>query len=178
SDKPLVIMLYGNPGIGKTETAKFLAKQLDNGDIIREQMSMVYGDESLKYFKSTHHAENSFSKKLLNRTSNVILLDEFARSPSYIQDSFLQMFDEGIYEDSNYVIDVKKLIIICTSNYITREDMDRNIDSALLSRFDALIKYEDFSDDEKASIIRKSIEQMKERIIPKYVSMVNWERVQ
>lgn len=110
-DKPLILMLYGNPGIGKTETAKFLAKQLNGGEIIKEQMSMVHGEESLKYFKSTHHSEDSFSKKLINRTSNIILLDEFARSPSYIQDSFLQMFDEGIYEDNNYSVDMRKSII-------------------------------------------------------------------
>ncbi|WP_153461393.1 AAA family ATPase [Sediminibacillus terrae] len=178
NDKPLVLMLYGNPGIGKTETAKFLAKQLNEGEIIREQMSMVHGEESLKYFKSTHHSEHSFSKKLINRTSNIILLDEFARSPSYIQDSFLQMFDEGIYEDNNYSVDMRKSIIICTSNFLTEEDMKKNIDNALLSRFDALIKYEDFNNDEKELIIKRSIERIKKTILEKYASMVDWENLQ
>ncbi|WP_050613674.1 AAA family ATPase [Bacillus testis] len=178
NNKPLVLMLYGNPGIGKTETAKFLAKQLNEGEIVREQMSMVHGEESLKYFKSTHHSEHSFSKKLLNRTSNIILLDEFARSPSYIQDSFLQMFDEGVYEDNNYSVDIRKSVIICTSNFLTEDDMKKNIDNALLSRFDALIKYEDFNDDEKELIIKLSINGIKKTISEKYASMVDWEKLQ
>ncbi|SKB01340.1 AAA family ATPase [Sporosarcina newyorkensis] len=178
NEKPLVLMLYGNPGIGKTETAKFLAKQLDEGEIVREQMSMVHGEASLRYFKSTHHSEDSFSKVLINRTSNIILLDEFARSPEYIQDSFFQMFDEGIYEDNNYIVDVRKSIIICTSNFITEEEMKKNIDNALLSRFDALIKYEDFNNKEKELIIKRSIDQIKRTILKKYASMVDWKQLQ
>lgn len=42
SSKPLVLMFYGEPGIGKTETAKQLSTTLyGNDNIIREQMSMV-----------------------------------------------------------------------------------------------------------------------------------------
>lgn len=178
NNKPLVIMLYGNPGIGKTETAKFLAKTLDGGNLIREQMSMAYGDESLKYFKSTHHSEDSFSKKLLNRTSSVILLDEFARLPLYLHDTFLQMFDEGIYEDNNYSVDVKRSIIICTSNFLTEKDVRKDIDNALLSRFDALIKFEDFNDEEKREIIIRSIERFKTKMHEEFVEMVEWNKLQ
>lgn len=177
NNKPLVLMLYGNPGIGKTETAKFLAKQLNGGEIVREQMSMVQGEEGLKYFKYTHHSEHSFSKKLQNRTSNIILLDEFARAPFYIQDSFFQMFDEGVYEDNNYKVDMRKSIIICTSNFLTEEQMRNNIDNALLSRFDALIKYEDFNDGEKELIIKQSIDSIENSILEKYDSMVDWNKV-
>ncbi len=77
-------MFYGEPGIGKTETAKQLSTTLyGNDNIIREQMSMVGGESSVKYFKSTNHSEDSFSKTLLNRESNVILLDEFALAPAF-----------------------------------------------------------------------------------------------
>ena len=49
--KPLVLMFYGEPGIGKTETVKQLSFTLyGNNNIIREQMSMVGGESSVKYF--------------------------------------------------------------------------------------------------------------------------------
>lgn len=176
SSKPLVLMFYGKPGIGKTETAKYLAKQLYGGDIVREQMSMASNDSSVSYFKSTSHHENSFSKTLMNRSSNIILLDEFALSHSVIHASFFQLFDEGIYTDSNYTVDMQNSIIICTSNILRREDMYKQIDEALLSRFDAFISFEPFSVNEKEIIITKIIEDYKEGIKKEYLDKINWSQ--
>lgn len=152
--KPLVLMFYGDPGIGKTETAKQLSATLyKNEEIVREQMSMVGGEASVKYFKSTTHNDDSFSKTLLNRSSNVILLDEFALAPSFFHTTFFQMFDEGLYEDQNYKVDLKNSIIICTSNYKSRSELENNIDIALLSRFDGFIKFSPLSIAEKKKIL-------------------------
>ena len=153
--KPLVLMFYGEPGIGKTETAKQLSFTLyGNSNIIREQMSMVGGESSVKYFKSTNHSEDSFSKTLLNRESNVILLDEFALAPAFFHSTFFQMFDEGIYEDQNYKVDLSNSIIICTSNFKSRLEMEKNIDIALLSRIDGFVKFSPLSIDEKKQILK------------------------
>ena len=161
--KPLVLMFYGEPGIGKTETAKYIASLMEekvsftlygNNNIIREQMSMVGGESSVKYFKSTNHSEDSFSKTLLNRESNVILLDEFALAPAFFHSTFFQMFDEGIYEDQNYKVDLSNSIIICTSNFKSRLEMEKNIDIALLSRFDGFVKFSPLSIDEKKQILK------------------------
>ena len=153
--KPLVLMFYGEPGIGKTETVKQLSFTLyGNNNIIREQMSMVGGESSVKYFKSTNHSEDSFSKTLLNRESNVILLDEFALAPAFFHSTFFQMFDEGIYEDQNYKVDLSNSIIICTSNFKSRLEKEKNIDIALLSRFDGFVKFSPLSIDEKKQILK------------------------
>ena len=153
--KPLVLMFYGEPGIGKTETVKQLSFTLyGNNNIIREQRSMVGGESSVKYFKSTNHSEDSFSKTLLNRESNVILLDEFALAPAFFHSTFFQMFDEGIYEDQNYKVDLSNSIIICTSNFKSRLEMEKNIDIALLSRFDGFVKFSPLSIDEKKQILK------------------------
>lgn len=155
SVKPLILMFYGEPGIGKTETAKQLSATLyGNENIVREQMSMVGGESSVKYFKSTNHSEDSFSKTLLNRESNVILLDEFALAPAFFHSTFFQMFDEGVYEDQNYKVDLSNSIIICTSNFKDRLEMEKNIDIALLSRFDGFVKFSPLSIDEKRQIVK------------------------
>ena len=148
-------MFYGEPGIGKTETAKQLSATLyGNENVIREQMSMVGGESSVKYFKSTNHSEDSFSKTLLNRESNVILLDEFALAPAFFHSTFFQMFDEGVYEDQNYKVDLNNSIIICTSNFKNILEMEKNIDIALLSRFDGFVKFSPLSIDEKRQILK------------------------
>lgn len=176
--KPLVLMFYGKPGIGKTETAKYLAEELYSGEIVREQMSMASTENSIEYFKSTKHNEDSFSKKLMNRTSNLILLDEFALAHPVILTAFFQFFDEGIYTDSNYTLDMKNSIIICTSNLLSVSEMHKNIDEALLSRFDAFIPFVPFSKKEKASIILKVISEIKEDINIKYQEKIEWKTVE
>lgn len=156
--KPLVLMFYGDPGIGKTEIAKQIALTLYGKDkIVREQMSMSAGNSSLEYFKATTHSENSFSKKLLNRQSNVILLDEFALAPTYIQSSFLQLFDEGYFVDQNFEVDLRDSIIICTSNFTSKQELTRSLCPALISRFDALIRFNNFSNAEKEIIAKKML---------------------
>ncbi|MFC0492728.1 AAA family ATPase [Listeria grayi] len=156
SKKPLVLMFYGNPGIGKTETAKYISKMLyGNDNIVREQMTMVGGEASVKYYKATTHNEDSFSKKLLNRFSNVILLDEFALAPEFFHTTFFQMFDEGEYVDQNFNVDVSNSIIICTSNLLSIRDMESSINPALLSRFDGFIEFGDFTIEEKKIIANK-----------------------
>lgn len=160
SEKPLVLMFYGNPGIGKTEAAKLLSESLyGTNKLVREQMSMAHGEHSVNYFKATGHNEDSFSKKLMNRDSNIILLDEFALAPYYIQTSFFQMFDEGKYVDQNFEVDMRNSIIICTSNLLSREEMNQQINPALLTRFDGYIRFDDFSIAEKRIIARKTLDE-------------------
>ena len=180
SNKPLVLMFFGKPGIGKTETAKYLSKVLyGNDEILREQMTMVGGEISVKYFKSTSHTEDSFSKKLLNRKSNVILLDEFALAPHFFHTSFFQMFDEGIYMDQNFTVDVSNSIIICTSNLLSIQDMEKNIDEALLSRFDGFIPFTEFTLEEKEKIIFNLFDELvnKEVMKPEYFDKISKDLV-
>ncbi|MGX7394441.1 AAA family ATPase [Carnobacterium mobile] len=180
SNKPLVLMFYGKPGIGKTETAKYLSKILYGNDgILREQMTMVGGETSIKYFKATSHSEDSFSKKLLNRKSNIILLDEFALAPHFFHTSFFQMFDEGVYMDQNFNVDVSNSIIICTSNLLSIKEMEGNIDEALLSRFDGFIHFTDFTKDEKKVIIKKIFDELVAEGVmdPKYRKVINEEAI-
>ena len=178
--KPLVLMFYGEPGIGKTETAKQLSFTLyGNNNIIREQMSMVGGESSVKYFKSTNHSEDSFSKTLLNRESNVILLDEFALAPAFFHSTFFQMFDEGIYEDQNYKVDLSNSIIICTSNFKSRLEMEKNIDIALLSRFDGFVKFSPLSIDEKKQILKLTFSKIisSEYIDERYQEYIDEDKI-
>ncbi|MFD1672889.1 AAA family ATPase [Agrilactobacillus yilanensis] len=179
-DKPLVLMFYGNPGIGKTEVAKVMAKSLfGTNKIIREQMSMTAGTASAEYFKATGHSENSFSKVLLNRKSNILLLDEFSLAPAYIQTSFYQLFDEGKYVDQNFSVDMRNSIIICTSNFTSKKQMKNFISPALYSRFDAVIPFVDFTPEEKIEVANRIVDSYLKsgKIRSQYIKLIDVNNV-
>lgn len=110
--------------------------------------------------------EKSFAKDLLGRDSNVILLDEFDKANSIIHSAFYQLFDEGTYEDQNYKVDVKHGIVICTSNYLSVDEIKDKLGAPIYNRFDAIIKFDDLSDDAKTKIAEDYLRSIKEGVPP------------
>lgn len=149
--KPIVILLYGNSGVGKTETAKFIS-QIVKEPLFRKQFSMYQNNQFSNYLFGGAHSEKSFAKDLLDRESNVILLDEFDKAHPSFYSAFYQLFDEGIYEDQNYRIVLKKSVIICTSNYLTPKEIEKKLGSPIYYRFDKIIHFNDLSTESKQKI--------------------------
>ena len=74
--KPVVLMLYGPSGVGKTESAKSISRTL-GGELLRIQISMMQTTEAYNYIFGSDHSKGSFAKDMMARESNVILIDEF-----------------------------------------------------------------------------------------------------
>lgn len=140
-EKPLVILFYGPSGVGKTESAKFLSTKF-GGELFRKQFSMFQTNEFNDYLFGGIHNKNSFAKDLLNRESNVILLDEFDKVNPHFYSAFYQIFDEGVFEDKNYQIDLKNTIIICTTNFLNEEDVKKRLSDPIFYRFDSFVKFD------------------------------------
>ncbi|RYJ07252.1 MAG: ATP-dependent Clp protease ATP-binding subunit [Actinomycetales bacterium] len=140
-DKPVVIMLYGPSGVGKTETAKFINGLLGTGDLMRKQFSMFHSNKFASYLFGGEHNEASLAKDLLDRTSSVILFDEFDKAAEVFHSAFYQLFEEGVFEDTTYRVDVGRALIICTSNYTSENDVRAAVGEALSSRFTAMIEF-------------------------------------
>lgn len=155
--KPIVLLFYGPTGVGKTETAKFLSGILGE-KLFRKQFSMFHNEEFSSYLFGGKHSQNCFARELLERESNIILLDEFDKPHPVFHSAFYQLFDEGIYEDKNYSAVVSKSIIICTSNYTSEEDIKSKLGDPIFSRFDATIKFEPLSISATNRIIDKQFE--------------------
>ena len=156
--KPIVMLFYGDSGVGKTETAQYLAKLLQ-GKLMRKQLSMYQNNQFATYLFGGRHSEPSFAKDLLDRDSDVILLDEFDKANSMFHSAFYQIFDEGIYEDQNYQVKLEKSIIICTSNYKSIDEIKEKLGNAIYNRFDSVIHFIDLSIEAKARIANKIIEE-------------------
>lgn len=151
--KPLVMLFYGPTGVGKTETAKFLS-ELMSEDLFRKQFSMFQSNDFATYLFGGKHSQNCFARELLERESNIILLDEFDKPNPVFHSAFYQLFDEGIYDDKNYHVEIKNAIIICTSNYLSEDDIRNKLGDPIYSRFDEIIKFDNISMDGINEIIK------------------------
>lgn len=154
--KPVVLMFYGPSGVGKTETAQFVNGLLGaSNELMRKQFSMFQNDRFASYLFGGHHNEASFAHDLLDRESGVILIDEFDKANPIFHSAFYQLFDEGVFEDRNYHLEIGPALIICTSNYGTENQIRQTLGDALYSRFDALIRYEELKPAQIVRIIDK-----------------------
>ena len=156
--KPIVILLYGPSGVGKTESAKYLSEKLGGG-LFRKQFSMFQNSEFITYLFGGHHHEKSFAKEVLERETNVILLDEFDKANSIFHSAFYQLFDEGIFEDKNYRVNLKNSIILCTSNYTSANEVQRHLGDPIFSRIDALVEFKPLSEASLKKILFNDIER-------------------
>ena len=156
--KPVVMLFYGASGVGKTETAQFIAKVM-KGKLFRRQFSMYQNNEFATYLFGGTLYQGSFARDLLDRESNVILLDEFDKANPVFHSAFYQLFDEGIYEDQNYTVNIEKAIIICTSNYSSREEIKEKLGEAIYNRFDAIIGFKTLDVQSKQYLINKYISE-------------------
>lgn len=154
--KPTCILFYGISGVGKTETAKFLSEVLEE-KLFRKQLSMFQNNKFSEYLFGGNHMQSSFARDLLERESNIILLDEFDKAANIFHEAFYQLFDEGVYEDPNYTVKLDNSIIICTSNYINSEDIRKNIGDPLFFRFDKVISFKNLDKKSIKKIIVKTI---------------------
>lgn len=157
-NQPVVIMLYGPSGVGKTQTAQFI-NELLGGTLFRKQFSMFNNDRFASYLFGGSHSEASFARDLLDRESGVILIDEFDKANRVFHSAFYELFDGGRFEDRNYVVEVGASLIICTSNYNSLSDIRSALGEALYSRFDALIQFRPLSVDEVRQVMDRLIDK-------------------
>lgn len=153
--RPVTLLFLGESGVGKTETAKFI-NSFFNGEMLRVQFSMQQTVEAYKYIFGAEHGEDSLARELIRRESNVILIDEFDKVHNSFYNAFYQMFDEGIFVDKNYTVNVERCIIICTSNYIDEEEAEKHLGTPIYSRFTKVIKFNPISIEDKIKIAEKN----------------------
>lgn len=163
TDKPVVLMLFGPSGVGKTETAKSISKSL-GGELLRIQFSMMQTAEAYNYVFGAEHSKNSFARDMMSRESNVILIDEFDKVNPNFYNAFYELFDEGKYTDSNYVVDLKGTIFLCTCNFMSEDEIRKVLGPAMYSRIGCCIEYADLETEQKLEIVRAWYQEILKRI--------------
>ena len=154
SSKPVVLMLYGPSGVGKTESAKSISKTL-GGELLRVQFSMMQTQEAYDYVFGAEHSKSSFARDMMGRESNVILIDEFDKVNPLFYNAFYELFDEGRYVDTNYSVNLGQAVFLLTCNFGSESEIKKVLGPAMFSRIGCCIEYADLSTEQKQAIVER-----------------------
>lgn len=125
--KPLVSMLFLGPtGVGKTETAKQLAKIFFNSseNLLRFDMSFYQNKQDLEDLLGSLSRQESglLASAIREKPYSVLLIDEIEKAHKDILNVFLTLLDEGYLVDGYGVrVDAKNLMVIATSNALSKQ---------------------------------------------------------
>lgn len=124
--RPIGVFLFlGTSGVGKTETAKVLSKELTGSEegIVRIDMSEYQQEHEVSKLIGAPPGYAGFGKggiltnAVKSNPKSVVLFDEIEKAHPRIYDLMLQVFDDGILTDGmGQKVNFTNTIIILTSN--------------------------------------------------------------
>jgi len=181
-NRPIGSFLFLGPtGVGKTETAKALAETYFGAEdrMVRLDMSEYQGGDSLKRLigDSQSRTSGNLSSLIAQNPFSLLLVDEFEKADSDVQNLFLQILDEGLMTDAlGKKVNFDNVIIIATSNaaaeYI-REEIQKGVlgdnlqkvlveyvlkqklfSPELINRFDGVVVYRPLTGDQAIAVTK------------------------
>lgn len=196
--KPIASFLFlGQTGVGKTETAKSLAKSYfgDEKTMIRLDMSEYQSSQSVERLlgKNGGEYEETIVDKVLKSPFSLILLDEFEKANPKILDLFLQVLDEGRLTDNlGRTASFVSTIIIATSNAgsefirekyiegmgdeVKKQLVEKVLEAGifkpeLINRFDDVIIFKPLSESDVVSIARLFLQEVIKKIAEQQITL-------
>ncbi|WP_077624338.1 ATP-dependent Clp protease ATP-binding subunit [Sediminibacillus massiliensis] len=180
--RPIGSFLFVGPtGVGKTELTKALAEELfgTKESLIRLDMSEYMEKHSVSKIIGSppgyvgHEEAGQLTERVRRNPYSLILLDEIEKAHPDVQNMFLQIMEDGHLTDSHgRTVSFKETVIIMTSNagtgdkqitvgfnngkneaVSTLETLSAYFKPEFLNRFDAIIPFNELSEDHLVQIV-------------------------
>ncbi|BDA78042.1 chaperone protein ClpB [Leptospira kobayashii] len=163
-------LLKGPTGVGKTETAKALAKYLfDNeSNMIRLDLSEFSEKHSVSKLIGApagyvgYEEGGILTEAVRRRPYSVILFDEIEKAHPDFADILLQILDDGrLTDNKGRTINFKNTIVLLTTN---SRDIYSDFKPEVLGRLDAILTYKSIDSSVMERLIDKQLKLLNERL--------------
>jgi ATP-dependent Clp protease ATP-binding subunit ClpC len=185
--KPIASFMFSGPtGVGKTETAKTLAREFfgDEKMMVRLDMSEFQNLDSINRLigsppgQGQANEDGQLTEAIKNQPYTCLLLDEIEKAHPKIINLFLQVLDDARLTDSQgKLVNFSNTIIIATTNVGTREiqegtqegkqALEKHFAPEFLNRFTDIIVFKGLAKIEIGAIVKlklaKLIKQLKKQ---------------
>jgi ATP-dependent Clp protease ATP-binding subunit ClpB len=162
--RPVAAFLMRGPtGVGKTETARALAKYLFNDPDAMVRIDMSEFAERMSLSRLTGSAPGLvgyeeggvLTNAVLTRPGSVVLLDEVEKGHRDCMNLFLQVLDNGRLTDSKgRAVDFRQTVIILTTNLPTDEAIHSFFRPEFLNRLDGVLVFKTLDRGQLVAIAR------------------------
>ena len=171
-----IYLLVGGSGIGKTQTAKSLAKLL-NRNFVKLDMSEYSEPSSVSKIIGSppgyvgYDDHSSVLHEIILKPNTILLLDEIEKAHPTVMNLFLQVFDEGVIKDNHHhKISFKDSLIIMTSNVsshnqpsvgfkkktFSQESLKDVFSQEFMNRIDEIVPYQMLKKKDLKEILKKN----------------------
>jgi len=163
-------LLKGPTGVGKTETAKALAKYLfDNeSNMVRLDLSEFSEKHSVSKLIGApagyvgYEEGGILTEAIRRKPYSVVLFDEIEKAHPDFADILLQILDDGrLTDNKGRTINFKNTIVLLTTN---SKDINADFKPEVLGRLDAILTYKPIDSSVMEKLIDKQLKFLNERL--------------